>query len=257
MSSDFDAWADVYDRIYSYVRDDIPFYVEAARESDGPVLELGCGTGRVTLPVAEAGVDVVGLDFSSAMLDAARTKSQRLPSGSGSLTLVQADMRDFSLDTSFGLVIIPFRGFLSLLTVEDQTKTLLNVKRHLAPGGRLLFNIFVPALDMLVQDGDVPYHYRDVTDPDTGARLVLSQQSSYDNHNYVMNTRVIADELDEEGTMVRRFYREFQLRYIHRWEMHHLLRVCGFEVLDLYGDFLRSPFNETSTEMVWVAGLPG
>ena len=256
MSSDFDAWAEVYDRIYSYVRDDIPFYVASARESDGPVLELGCGTGRVTVPVAEAGVDVVGLDFSGAMLDVARTKSQRLSSGSGNLTLVQADMRDFSLDTSFGLVIIPFRGFLSLLTVEDQTRTLLNVKRHLAPGGRLIFNIFVPDLDMLVQDGDVPYHYRDVTDPDTGARLVLWHQSRYDNHAQIMNARVIAEELDEEGTMVRRFYRDFQLRYVHRWEMQHLLRVCGFEVLDLHGDFLRSPFDETSTEMVWVAGLP-
>ena len=256
MTSDFDAWADVYDRIYSYVRDDIPFYVEAARESDGPVLELGCGTGRVTVPIAEAGVDVVGLDFSSAMLDVARSKSQRLPSGSGNLTLVQADMRDFSLDTSFGLVIIPFRGFLSLLTVEDQTRTLLNVKRHLAPGGRLIFNIFVPDLDMLVQDGDVPYHYRDVTDPDTGARLVLWHQSSYDNHAQIINARVIAEELDEEGTVVRRFYRDFQLRYVHRWEMHHLLRVCGFEVLDLYGDFQGSPFDETCNEMVWVAGLP-
>ena len=259
MTSSFDSWDEIYDSVYSYVREDIPFYVEAALESGGPVLELGCGTGRVSIPVAEAGVEIVGLDSSKAMLDVARRKSQGLASGSGSLTLLQADMRDFSLDRdkSFKLVVIPFRGFLSLLTVEDQTKTLLNVKRHLAPGGKLIFNIFVPDLNMLVQEGDVPYHFRDVTDPDTRSRSVLWHQSSYDNHNQIVNARVIVEELDGEGTVTRRTYRDFQLRYVHRWELHHLLEVCGYEVLDLYGDFQRSPFDETSTEMVWVAGVSG
>ena len=252
MASTYDAWADVYDSIYSYVREDIPFYVEAARESKGPVLELGCGTGRVTIPIARAGVDIVGLDSSKAMLDVARRKVGDTASGGGALTLLHGDMRDFSLDSSFGLVIIPFRGFLSLLTVEDQTRALLNIRRHLAPGGKLIFNIFVPDLEMLVQEGDVPYHFRDVTDPDTGARYVLWHQSSYDNHSQIISTRIIAEELDQQGTMVRRFYRDFQLRYVHRWEMFFLLKSSGFEVVDLYGGFDRSPFDETSTEMVWV-----
>ena len=264
MTSDFDAWAPIYDSVFSYVRDDIPFYVDAARNANGPVLELGCGTGRVALPIAEAGIDIVGLDSSGGMLDAAHAKAERLaPEGrrslaprGGTLTLVQADMRDFSLDQDFALVIIPFRGFLSLLTVEDQTSALQNIKRHLAPGGKLVFNIFVPDLDRLTQDGDVPYHYSDVTDPDTGTPLVLWNQSSYDNHNQVIDTRMIIEELDGAGAVARRLYRDFQLRYVHRWEMHHLLELCGFEVLDLYGDFERSPFDETSTEMVWVAGLP-
>ena len=259
MVSSFDAWADVYDSVYSYVRGDIPFYVQAAQESGVPVLELGCGTGRVSIPIAEAGIDIIGLDSSKAMLDVARTKAQRLSAGSGALSLVHADMRDFSLDLvdKLSLVIIPFRGFLSLLTVDDQTQTLLNIKRHLAPGGRLVFNIFVPDFDMLVEEGDIPYHFRDVTDLDTQARFVLWHQSSYDNHDQLVNARVIAEELDQAGNMIRRFYRDFQLRYVHRWEMHHLLRLCGFEVLDLFGDFERSPFDETSTEMVWVAGVAG
>ena len=257
MASSFDAWAEIYDAVYSYVTEDIPFYVGAARESGGPVLELGCGTGRVAIPIAEAGLDVVGLDSSEAMLDVARRKSDQLGPGSGSLTLLHADMRDFSLDDreKFNLVVIPFRGFLSLLTVEDQTSTLTTVKRHLAPGGRLVFNVFVPDLNMLVQEGDTAYHLRDVTDPDTGTRYVLWHQSSYDNHNQIVNARVIVEELDADGVMLRRLYRDFQLRYVHRWEMHHLLNACGYEVLDLYGDFDRSPFDDTSTEMVWVAGV--
>ena len=255
MASSFDAWADVYDSVYSYVRDDIPFYVEQARRSEGPVLELGCGTGRVAIPIAEAGIEIVGIDSSQAMLDVAGQKAGRLAGPGGRLSLVHADMRDFSLGRTFELVTVPFRGFLSLLSVEDQTSTLSNVKRHLAPGGRLVFNIFVPDPDMLVQEGDLPYHLRDVTDPQTGIRLVLWQQSAYDNHSQVISTRLIAEELDDGGKVTGRFYRDFQLRYVHRWEMHHLLTASGYEVLDLYGDFDRSPFDEDSTEMVWVSGL--
>ena len=257
LSSSFDSWADVYDSVYSYVREDIQFYVEAAIDAGGPVLELGCGTGRVTIPIARAGVEVVGLDSSPAMLEVARRKLEAASLGSSAPTLVQADMTDFALDRRFNLVIVPFRGFLSLLTVRDQVDTLSSVKGHLSPNGKLIISIFVPDLNMLVQEGDVPYHLRDVSDPDTGKRHVLWHQSSYDNHNQIVNARIIAEELDDAGTMVRRFYRDFQLRYIYRWEMYHLLELCGFDILDVYGNFDGSPLDENSTEMVWVAGVDG
>lgn len=253
MDSNFDAWADVYDAVYSYVREDIPFYVNAAGESGGPVLELGCGTGRVAIPIARSGIDIVGLDSSKPMLEQARRKAASLPASIGDLQLVAADMRDFSFQRRFAAVLIPFRGFLSLLTVEDQTRTLLNVRDHLADGGRLIFNIFVPQPETLLQDGQVPYHFRDVTDPDTGLKYVLWQQNSYDHHDQIVNTRVIGEQLDSDGTVARRFYRDFQLRYAYRWEIYHLLKSCGFEVVALHGDFDESMFEEGSSEMVWVA----
>ena len=146
---------------------------------------MGCGTGRVAIPIAQTGVDVVGVDSSQAMLDQAELKADRLGAGAGALELVNADMRDFSLDITFDLAIIPFRGFLALLTVEDQRRALLNIRKHLNIGGRLVFNIFVPDIQMLLQVGDTPYHLRDVTDPDTGAAYVLWQQSSYDLHDQI------------------------------------------------------------------------
>ena len=251
--STYDQWAEVYDSVYAYVTEDIPFYVEEARRSGGPVLELGCGTGRVAIPIAHAGVEIVGLDLSEAMLEVAGRKMTAAGQLGQKLTLIKGDMRDFSLGREFRLVIIPFRGFLSLLTVDDQMRALDSIRRHLATDGRLVFNIFVPDLNMLVQEGDVPYHLRDVIDPETGKRLVLWHQSRYDNHNQIIDARVIAEELDEAGVVGRRLYRDFQLRSAHRWEMEHLLAVSGYEVLDLYGDFDRSPFDEASTEMVWVA----
>ncbi len=252
MGSPYDQWAAIYDSVYAYVTDDIPFYVEEALSSGGPVLELGCGTARVAIPIARSGIDVVGVDSSPAMLEVARTKvdDARL---TDRLTLVEADMRDFSLSERFSLAIIPFRGFLSLLSVEDQMLTLGNIKRHLAPGGKLAFNIFVPDLNMLVQEGDVAYHFRDVTDAVTGKGQVMWHQSAYDNYNQIIDARVIVDQLDIDGVVERRLYKDFRLRYSHRWEIEHLLTVCGYEVESLFSDFDRSPFDEASTEMVWVA----
>ena len=204
MDSTYDQWAGIYDSVYSHVRDDIPFYVEEARRAGGPVLELGCGTGRVAIPVAQAGIDIVGVDSSPRMLDVARGKTSGLSESSGRVTLVEADMRDVDLPAGgFNLVAIPFRSFLSLLSVPDQIQTLDNVRGLLGPGGRLVFNIFVPDLNMLVSAGDTPYHYRDVTDPATGTRWVLWHQSSYDNYNQIIDCRQIAEELDDEGVVVQ------------------------------------------------------
>ena len=249
----YDGWADVYDSIYAHVREDIPFYVREASRSRGPVLELGCGTGRVTLPIAQSGIDIVGLDNSNAMLERARGKAALLEEGDGSIDLHMGDMRDFSLDRAFPLVIIPFRGFLALLSVEDQVRCLTAIREHLEPDGRLIFNIFVPDPQMLVEDEDAAFHLRDVTDPDTGRTSVVWQQTRVDTFNQVLSVRLIVDEIDETGIVGKRFYRDYQIRYAHRIEILHLLERSGFEVVDLHGDFDYSPFDEDSGEMVWVA----
>ncbi len=257
--SPYDPWADIYDAVYSYVRSDIPFYTQQAVESGGPVLELGVGTGRVAIPTAQMGIDVVGVDTSEAMLSRARQKLGSLREGAGSVELIAADMRDFDLldeqgaRREFTLITIPFRGFLALMTVEDQVRALDRIRRHLSPGGRLAFNIFVPDPNMALEQGDTPRHLNDVTDPSTGARYVLYQQSAYDTYNQIVSVRAIIEELDGAGVVARRMYRDYDLRYCHRWEIHHLLVMCGFEVEDLFGDFDRSEFDAASAEMIWVA----
>ena len=249
----YDDWADVYDSIYAYVREDIPFYVREAVRSGGPVLELGCGTGRVTVSISQAGIDIVGLDNSAGMLERAGSKARDLEPGHGSIDLQMGDMREFSLDRNFPLIIVPFRGFLSLLSVEDQITCLANVRSHLAPDGRLIFNVFVPDPQMLVEDEDAAFHLRDVTDPDTGRTSIVWQQTRVDNHNQVLSVRLIVDETDRQGKVGNRFYCDYRIRYAHRFEILHLLERCGFEVVDLYGDFDGTPFDDESGEMVWVA----
>ena len=257
--SPYDAWASIYDSVYSYVRADIPLYAREAVESGGPVLELGVGTGRVAVPTARLGIDVVGIDSSEAMLAVARSKLGSLGPDAGSVELIAADMRDLDLRDDrgerrmFSLVTIPFRGFLALLTVEDQLEALRSIHCHLEPDGKLAFNVFVPDPNMALEASDVPRHLNDVTDPEAGVSYVLYQQTAYDTHHQIVSVRMIIEELDRDGAVVRKLYRDYRLRYSHRWEMYHLLRSSGFEVDALYGDFDYAEFDEDSTEMIWVA----
>ncbi len=258
----YDPWAEIYDSVYSYVRSDIPLYTRAAMESGGPVLELGVGTGRVAIPTVELGIDVVGVDNSEPMLAVASRKAAALGDNAGSLELVSADIRDFALfdsegkEKKFPLATMPFRGFLALLNVGDQFSALRRIYQHLQPDGILLFNIFVPDPNMALEQSDVLRHLTDVTDPETGLTRVLYQQSQYDFHNQIVSVRMLIEDLDRNHIVSRRMYRDYQLRYCHRWEVHHMLQLCGFEIESLYGDFDLSDFDETSTEMIWVARKP-
>ena len=138
--------AAAYDRVENQgLPGDVTFYVELALASQGigaGVLELGAGTGRVAIPIAEAGLEVVGLDASDAMLERARERSQAV----NGIQWVRGDMADFAMGRTFGLVIIPFRSFLHLLTAREQASCLRCVYEHLVPGGRLALNFFNPSI---------------------------------------------------------------------------------------------------------------
>ena len=248
----YDDWAEIYDSIYSYVVEDIPFFIEEAINYGGPVLELGCGTGRVTIPIAKAGVNITGLDISKEMLKITENKIQTCQLDESKINLINADMRSFDLNKMFSQVIIPFRGFLCLLTVEDQISTLVNIKKHLKPKGRLIITSFVPDINYMIRDEDSLYHYRDVIDPIDNTKNIIWNKNVFDQYNQIINTRIIVDKINDGFEVNNRIYRDFDLRYVYRWEMHHLLELYGFEILELYGDFDRSEYNEFSSEMVWV-----
>ncbi len=256
--SPYDDWADLHDAVFSSIRADAPMYARASAECGGTTLELGVGSGRVALPTAAMGADVAGIDSSRAMLDAARAKLGALDETAGSVELIAADMRDFDLRDAngarrlFPLVTIPFSGFLALLTVEDQMRALSRVRAHLESGGRLIFDIFAPDPNMALERGDAMRHAADAIDPDTGARHILYQQSEYDAHNQIVNVRMAIERLDANGAVERKMYRDYRLRYLHRWEARHLLKLCGFEIEALYGGFDLSEFDESSETMIWV-----
>ena len=246
-------WAKMYDWLYSWRQADIPFYVEEALRSGGPVLELGCGTGRIGIPIAEAGINIVGLDISKSMINRAHSKAKKAKLSGPNISFQIGDMREFSLGRKFPLIIIPFRSFLALLNIQDQRSCLESIKSHLAPSGVLILDIFVPDLDTLTEISGTAAHAWDVTEAENGSRLIVWDQSTFDNHNQVISARLIIDEVSPVGEVVGRVYQDFQLRYIHRFEAQHLFEICGFQILAMYGGFDYNSLEASSTEMVIIA----
>jgi SAM-dependent methyltransferase len=253
----YDDWADIYDKVYAYLDHDLPFYLEQAKATGGPVLELGSGTGRVALALAEAGFDVTGVDISPRMVEAARAKAQAAGLD-GRARFVVGDMADAEAGGGFGLVCFPFRSFQCMLDVEDQRAALESAAALLRDDGLLALDLFAPDMEQLGDHRDeaLPFHVRDVDQPD-GGMVVVWGQNLWDNVSQINSARLIIEEVDAAGLMQRRLYRDFDLRYVFRYEMQHLLELSGFRVEAVYGDFEGGPVTESSEDLVWLARKAG
>jgi SAM-dependent methyltransferase len=255
MASEYDVFADVYDFQYGATTADLDFYLTEARNAQPPVLELACGTGRVTLPIAQAGVPIVGVDSSVEMLDRARQKAIKL--GHLPVRWVQADMRDFRLDERFGLALIPARSFLHLLNPEDQIQALANIRNHLVPGGKLALNLFVPDLRIIAEHTarteQMLRFMHEFTNVTSGARVAVWESRRYDVHLQRIYQQYRYEQVDDEGFVVATRYRSFTLCYIWPREMEHLLARCGYVVEAAHGWFDRRPLDAQSAEQIWIA----
>jgi len=251
--SDIYRWTDYYDLTQQGVPGDVEFYLELARQAKGKVLELACGTGRITIPLAQAGVDVTGLDLSAEMLERARKKAQE--SGVGDrLRLLQGDMRHFQLGQTFSLIMIPFRSFLHLLHIHEQMKALQCIRQHLAPGGKLAMNVFVPKIEQFVEEAE-KFSLRGTYRLENGDEVAMWDYTRFDHFQQLSEVTRIYERTDPNGVVTERVKGRFTLRYIYPAELHHLLRLNGFKVVQRYGSFSKEPFNAKSKELILVAEL--
>ena len=236
--------ARLYDQVIPYRgRPDLKLFVEAAVESGGPVLEVGCGTGRVLLPTARAGVSITGLDLSEYMLDVCRLKLQNEPRGvQERVELIQGDMRSFDLGKKFNLITTPFRPFQHLITTEDQICCLENIHRHLKPGGTFILDIFNPSLEGITADnlGQEVGAEPEFTTPDGIKVRRFNKTIRRDHFKQVLDVELIYYLTHPDGRE-ERIVHAFQMRYLFRYEAEHLLARCGFEVLNLYADYEKNP----------------
>lgn len=222
---------------------DLAFYLDMAEEAGGSVLDLGCGTGRVSIPLARAGFEVVGLDLSPFMLGIARKKlDEEAPSVSARCRFIEGNMAAFDIPDRFELVIIPFRSFQMLLSAEDQRSCLESVRRHLVPGGRLVVDLFDPDLAFLSIEawGGAELDWEG-DHPLTG-NLVRSEVvlRTNDRVHQVFLNRLRFTEFDDSGGELRREEEDLRLRWTYRYEMRYLLELAGFEIEEEYSDFFRS-----------------
>jgi SAM-dependent methyltransferase len=251
--------ADLYDFVRPYRdRQDVAFFVDAAKEAGGPVLEVGCGTGRVLIPTAHAGFQIVGLDLSPHMLAVCRERLAHEGTAVQSrVQLVQADMRSFGLERTFRLITVPFRPFQHLIRVDEQRGCLQSIRRHLADGGRLILDLFNPSLDALVnrQLGEEFGEEPEFVTPD-GRRVIRRHKIvAHDRFNQFMQVELLYYVTHSDGRE-ERLVHAFSMRYLFRFEVEHLLARCGFEVEHIYGDYDKSPYgSQYPGELIVVAQL--
>jgi len=241
--------AEHYDAAYATKADlgaDVTFYTELAVLSGGPVLELGCGTGRVLCEIERRGIACEGLDSSEAMLAALRKRRPEL-------SLVRSQMQKFELPgRKFALIFSAFRAFQHLYTVEDQLACLAAVRSHLVPGGVLAFDVFRPNLARmaLVSEPEQPdLRYR--LGADEVVRYVTIQR---DLPLQLMTLDMRFERTAPDGS-VRNDHERIHMRWFHAYELEHLLHRAGFTDVAIHGDFARGPVRAESADFVVFARL--
>lgn len=255
MSFYDDRYAEIYDLLYLDISHDIPFYLEYAQQKGSPILEIACGTGRVLIPLAKAGYRVWGIDSSSEMLGRAQKNMSALPKKAKErIHLAQADMRDFQLNVQFPLVLVPFRSFLVLPTVDDQLRTLENIREHMRDNGILVVDIFAPRYDILSQEKRKAT--KKIVNPENNHVLYRKEDTTYNHVKQLIDSEYTFEEYDEKGNLVLSFQKTLTLRYVFRYEMEHLLSLSEFKLEAVYGTFDKKPYDYESGEMLFVARKP-
>jgi SAM-dependent methyltransferase len=230
--ADYDHYSPDYDVWAADMTEDVAWYVSLAREAADPIVELGIGTGRIAIPIAqETGKRVVGFDRSPAMMAVGRERAGDLP-----IEFREGDMRELEVEEPVDLVICPFRALLHLPTWADRRRTFERVAAALRPGGGFAFNVFAFSGEIAARlDG-----------------IRLERGDSWEIPRYVWadsRIDITRGRGDEEVGMLR-------LWWIGRSELEGLIDVAGLEVESLHGWFDGRPYDDSSLEMVWVARKP-
>jgi SAM-dependent methyltransferase len=246
----------LYDAVPAYAgRSDTAFYMEEAARAKGPVLEIGCGTGRVLIPTARAGAQIAGIDSSRAMLDRCREKlGAEAEAIRKRVALHEADARAFSLRRKFALITAPFRSFQHSIMMDDQLAFLNSVAKHLAPGGRFVFDVFNPHLGALTKDRSAEAD--DTPESPVGDGRSLRRTARVPRVRFVdqvSEVELIYYVSDGPGQPEKRFVQAFEMRWFSRDELVHLLARAGMRVVATFGNFDRSWLTDASPEIVMVA----
>jgi SAM-dependent methyltransferase len=232
--SPYDAIARLYDPWSRSVTEDVDFYVEEAVAAGSPVVELGVGTGRIAVPVALAGIEVIGVDSSAAMLEVCAERA--VAAGvADRLDLRLGDLRDPPVRERVGLVTCPFRAYLHLATDDERRLALGRARDLLVPGGRLVFDVFAPGAD------DIEATHGRWLEREPG----IFERADWDTTERTLTLSV--RDREQSSTMT--------LAWLDPPEWRALLEAAGFEVVACYGWFDRRPYGG-GEDTVWIARRP-
>jgi SAM-dependent methyltransferase len=250
--SDYELLARYYDLEFANYDADFGFYVGFASCGGSPLLEFGCGTGRLLVPLAEAGYEVTGIDLSPGMLARAHARLAARPDLEGRVSLVQADARQYAPTERYGMAFWAINSFMHLSTQADQLLALERAREALGEGGLLILDLFQPDPHVLAEaDGRLTHDFTWAL-PEGGGQVVHTSSRRLDLAQQTLHVTYFYDESNPDG-QTRRTVAPFTMRYLHRFEAQLLLERAGFIIEALYGSYDLDEFDADSQRMIFVA----
>lgn len=232
--------------------DDLAFYAELAEEYGAPILDVGCGTGRVVLHLAAAGYQTHGIDNEPAMLARAISHLEDQADLRGTLHLYEGDILTFNFQQQFKLILMTYNALMHFHDQETQIVLLKRLRGLLAPDGLLVFDLPNAGEAFASQDSDYLTLERTFIEPETGHLVMQQSTSILDRVEQLMRVTWIYDEIEGDGA-VKRTYAPVVLRYFFYTELELLLKLTGFEVDAVYGGMDGSPFEDGCERMIVLA----
>ena len=246
--NDYDSIADLYD-IYVPATFDFDFFVNETKKAQGEVLELMSGTGRVSIPLLEAGIQLTCVDLSAELNAILKNKLQQRGLKAD---IYQMDVCELELHKKFAMVIIPFQSFAHITSPDDQRKALVRIRQHILPGGTFICTLGNPKLRQRTVDGQLRL-FRKYPLPDgQGALLLWIAEKNNSNDSQVVEAMQFYEEYDTRGVLKSKRVLELNFRLTPKDEFEELAKSAGFKIKAFYGDYSYSDYNEESPFMIWI-----
>lgn len=250
--SEFDAFARFYDLEHGDYTEDIPLYLNYAERTGSPLLEIGCGTGRLLLPLAHAGFHVVGVDSSPTMLSAASNRV-RQAGLEDRISLVQADARTLKLGRTFAMAFIGLNSLMHFTSKEDQVAVLRSVRRHLSPGGLFIVDLFNPEVSLDRDlDGQLIHEWTRPNPEGEGIVVKLSSRRPDEDADQVLLVTWFYQVIDPHG-IARWTVLPYRIHYFYRPEIDLLLERAGFQIERVYGSYDLDEYEADSPRIILVS----
>lgn len=249
MSAFYSTVARYYDAENRDKTDDLAMYSQLAAESSGGILDVGCGTGRILLHLAQAGHAAHGIENDRAMFARLQRKLDQLPELRQRIACEFGNAAIHRFERDFGLALLSYNALMHFHSLEEQVALLGNLRGCLAPGGKLVIDLPNAAVAFAAEDSDALNFERSFLDPDSGCLVMLQSVSFLDRARQILNVEWIYDEIDGDG-IVKRLIAPHQLRYFFLPELRLLLERCGFCIDAVYGDTEGAPYDAESERMI-------
>lgn len=249
MSAFYEIIARYYDAEVGDKVDDLQLYSELAEQYGDPIFDVGCGTGRVLLHLAQEGYQAHGIDDSQQMLDRLDNKLNALPHLKPNVTATQGDVLQLTSDTNYKLVLLTYNALMHFHEQATQIQLLERLHGILANDGLLVIDLPNAGETFATQETDALIVDRRFIEPETGHMVMVSQTSYLDRVTQLMQVQWIYDAMDEDGN-VKRLFAPHVLRYFFYYEIQLLLEKCGFAVTGVYGYYDESPFEDGCERMI-------